>query len=165
MECSLGAQIARHYLQGCRSILAATDHLVSLPYVDPDQVYLGGHSTGGTMVMLVGACSDRFRAIFSLGPVAAAAQYGGDFVYCDPPYVPDTRTAQNAYEYEMSTDDHIDLANVLLNFKGKVIVSGYHSALYKRLYKPWKCVQKKIANHASQSKTKVQKTECIWMNY
>ena len=65
-------------------ILAATDHLVSLPYVDPDQVYLGGHSTGGTMVMLVGACSDRFRAIFSLGPVAAAAQYGGDYVYCDP---------------------------------------------------------------------------------
>jgi hypothetical protein len=65
-------------------ILAATDHLVSLPYVDPDQVYLGGHSTGGTMVMLVGACSDRFRAIFPLGPVAAAAQYGGDFVYCDP---------------------------------------------------------------------------------
>jgi dipeptidyl aminopeptidase/acylaminoacyl peptidase len=65
-------------------ILAAADHLASLPYVDPDQVYLGGHSTGGTMVMLVGACSDRFRAIFSLGPVAAAAQYGGEYVYCDP---------------------------------------------------------------------------------
>ena len=65
-------------------ILAATDHLVSLPYVDPDQIYLGGHSTGGTMVMLVGACSDRFRAVFSLGPVADSGQYGGDFVYCDP---------------------------------------------------------------------------------
>ncbi|MEO2016516.1 MAG: prolyl oligopeptidase family serine peptidase [Fuerstiella sp.] len=64
-------------------ILAATDHLATLPYVDPDQIYLGGHSTGGTMVMLVGACSDRYRAIFSLGPVAAAAQYGGQFVYCD----------------------------------------------------------------------------------
>ena len=35
------------------------------------------------MVMLVGACSDRYRAIFSLGPVAAAGQYGGDYVYCD----------------------------------------------------------------------------------
>lgn len=65
-------------------ILAATDHLASLPYVDPDQIYLGGHSTGGTMVMLVGACSDRFRAIFSLGPVAAAVQYGGEYVYCNP---------------------------------------------------------------------------------
>jgi dienelactone hydrolase len=65
-------------------ILAATDHLAKLPYVDSDQIYLGGHSTGGTMAMLVGACSDRYRAIFSLGPVAAAGQYGGDYVYCDP---------------------------------------------------------------------------------
>ncbi len=65
-------------------ILAATNHLAKLPYVDANQIYLGGHSTGGTMVMLVGAYSDRYRAIFSLGPVAGAAQYGGDFVYCDP---------------------------------------------------------------------------------
>ena len=64
-------------------ILAATDHLAKLPYVDPDQIYLGGHSTGGTMAMVVGACSDRFRAIFSLGPVATARQYGGEHVYCD----------------------------------------------------------------------------------
>ena len=34
--------------------------------------------------MLVGACSDRYRAIFSLGPVAAASQYGGGYAYCDP---------------------------------------------------------------------------------
>ena len=65
-------------------ILAATDYLAGLPYVDGNQIYLGGHSTGGTMVMLVGAYSDRYRAIFSLGPVAAARQYGGNFVYCDP---------------------------------------------------------------------------------
>jgi dipeptidyl aminopeptidase/acylaminoacyl peptidase len=65
-------------------ILAATDHLAALPYVDPSQIYLGGHSTGGTMVMLVGECSDRYRAIFALGPVAAAEQYGGEYIYCDP---------------------------------------------------------------------------------
>lgn len=65
-------------------ILAATDHLAQLPYVDPEQIYLGGHSTGGTMAMLVGECSDRYRAIFALGPVAAAQQYGGEFVYCEP---------------------------------------------------------------------------------
>lgn len=64
-------------------VLAATDHLISLPYIDPNQIYLGGHSTGGTMVMLVGACTDRYKAIFSLGPVAAAGQYGGDYIYCD----------------------------------------------------------------------------------
>ena len=34
--------------------------------------------------MLVGAYTDRYRAIFSLGPAAAAWQYGGNFIYCDP---------------------------------------------------------------------------------
>ena len=65
-------------------VIAATDHLAKLPYVDPDQIYLGGHSTGGTMAMLVGECTDRYRGIFSLGPVASVGQYGGNYVYCDP---------------------------------------------------------------------------------
>ena len=65
-------------------ILAAFDYLAKLPYVDAERIYLGGHSTGGTMVMLVAACSNKFRGIFSLGPVAVASQYGGEFIYCDP---------------------------------------------------------------------------------
>ena len=64
-------------------VLAATDYLAELPYVDPDQIYLGGHSTGGTLAMLIGEYTDRYRGVFSLGPVAAAEQYGGQFVYCD----------------------------------------------------------------------------------
>ncbi|RCS55983.1 peptidase [Bremerella cremea] len=65
-------------------ILAATDFLAQQPYVDPDQIYLGGHSTGGTLAMLVGECSDRYRGIIALGPVASVVQYGGEYVYCDP---------------------------------------------------------------------------------
>ena len=64
-------------------VIAATDTLAKLDYVDPDQIYLGGHSTGGTMVMLIGATTDRYRGIISLGPVATPVQYGGDYVYCD----------------------------------------------------------------------------------
>lgn len=64
-------------------ILAATDYLANLPYVDPDQIYLGGHSTGGTLAMLVGECSDRYKAIFAFGPVAGVVQYGGEYMYCD----------------------------------------------------------------------------------
>ena len=65
-------------------VLAAADHLAALPYVDPEQIYLGGHSTGGTLAMLVGQTSNRFRAVFSLGPVATPLHYGGEFVYCNP---------------------------------------------------------------------------------
>jgi len=61
-------------------ILAAADYLAALPYVDPTRIYLGGHSTGGTLVFLTAEASDRFRAVFSFGPVAAASQYGPEFI-------------------------------------------------------------------------------------
>ena len=65
-------------------ILAAADYLEKLTYVDPDRIYLGGHSTGGTMVLMVAASTDRFRGIVSLGPVSSAGDYGGDYIYCSP---------------------------------------------------------------------------------
>lgn len=87
------------------------------------------------------------------------------FVYADPPYLSETRTSQDAYNYEMTDDDHIELANVLNSFKGKAMISGYSSKLYRRLYQDWRCKKKKIVNHASQKKTKDYKMECIWFNY
>lgn len=86
--------------------------------------------------------------------------------YCDPPYVPDSRVSKKTYEdEEMSIDDHIELCNALLKFKGKVIISGYFSTLYKESFKDWNFKSKQIANHSSQKKVKSTKLECIWMNY
>ena len=64
-------------------ILAATDYLEKLSYVDPERIYLGGHSTGGTLVMLTGEMTDRYRGIIALGPVGEIASYRGNFVYCN----------------------------------------------------------------------------------
>jgi dipeptidyl aminopeptidase/acylaminoacyl peptidase len=64
-------------------VLAAADFLIKQPYVDPQRVYLGGHSTGGTLVMLVAESSDRFRAAFAFGPVHDVRGYGGDYAPFD----------------------------------------------------------------------------------
>jgi acetyl esterase/lipase len=61
-------------------VLAAADFLTKLDYVDPRRLYLGGHSTGGTLVMLVAASTDRFRAVFSFGPAADVSGYGPGFL-------------------------------------------------------------------------------------
>ena len=53
-------------------VLAAAEFLGKQPFVDPQRIYLGGHSTGGTLVLLVAECSDRFRAVFSFGPALSA---------------------------------------------------------------------------------------------
>lgn len=66
-------------------VLAAAEHLKSLDYVDPDRIYLGGHSTGGTLVLLVAAAAPEgtFRAVFSLGPADDPATYGPNYVPYD----------------------------------------------------------------------------------
>lgn len=48
-------------------LLAAVDYAKSRPYVDPERVYVAGHSTGGTLALLAAASSDSFRAVFSFG--------------------------------------------------------------------------------------------------
>ena len=60
-------------------VLAAADFLAKQEYVDPKRIYLGGHSTGGTLVLLVSECSDRFRAVFSFGPVEDVGGYGDEY--------------------------------------------------------------------------------------
>lgn len=49
----------------------------SLDYVDPERIYLGGHSVGGTLAMLVAAMDQNpFRAVFAFGPAAHVGVYG-----------------------------------------------------------------------------------------
>ncbi|WP_198343606.1 alpha/beta hydrolase family protein [Burkholderia ubonensis] len=64
-------------------VLAAADFLARLPYVDPTRIYLGGHSTGGTLVLLTAEVSDRFRAVFSFGPVGRIDLYDKNTLIAD----------------------------------------------------------------------------------
>lgn len=64
-------------------VLAAGDFLAKQPDVDPERIYLGGHSTGGTLVLLVAAYPNHFRAIFSFGPVHSVADYPPQFIPFD----------------------------------------------------------------------------------
>jgi len=61
-------------------IIAAHAFLAALPYVDPNRIYLGGHSTGGTLAFLAAAADPRFRAVFAFGAVADSAVYAPDLM-------------------------------------------------------------------------------------
>lgn len=88
-------------------------------------------------------------------------------IYLDPPYLPTTRekNSRKVYDYEMTEKDHVDLLKSVQNSRGKIIISGYASLLYKKYLKDWNCKKKKIVNHSSQEKTKQVKTEVVWTNY
>ncbi len=46
-------------------VLAAADVLAKLPDVDPDRLFVAGHSVGGTLALLASMTSSRFRAAAS----------------------------------------------------------------------------------------------------
>lgn len=81
--------------------------------------------------------------------------------YCDPPYVHATRKKRQAgnYRFEMSDDDHADLARALSDVSGMVIVSGYRCDLYDSLYSHWTRIDARA--HADGARARV---ESVWIN-
>lgn len=80
--------------------------------------------------------------------------------YVDPPYVLSTRTKRTAlYAQEMNDEDHVELAKVLHQVKGMVVLSGYPSALYDRLYSDWRKVLKSATVQNGGGRV-----ECIWLS-
>lgn len=57
-------------------LVAATRWLKSQPYIDPERVYLGGHSSGGTMALLAAEYASEWAAVFAFGPVTDPQLYG-----------------------------------------------------------------------------------------
>ncbi len=82
--------------------------------------------------------------------------------YCDPPYPHESRGDSNAYLYEMTNEDHLRLAEVLRNVKGKVALSGYHCDLLDELYGNWNVHE---ANSKKIHSVKTERTEVLWTNY
>lgn len=57
-------------------IIAAAEYLAGRRDVDPERIYLVGHSTGATLAVLAAELSSRFEAVFAIGPVTSVLDYG-----------------------------------------------------------------------------------------
>jgi site-specific DNA-adenine methylase len=85
---------------------------------------------------------------------------GKELVYCDPPYLRETRKKYYPlYKYDYTYEQHVELLEVIKSLPCMVMISGYESTLYKQYLKGWHtyCFQA-FANHHMA-------TEWIWMNY
>lgn len=87
--------------------------------------------------------------------------------YLDPPYLHGTRTLKDAYDFEMTEEQHDELLMQLAEIKGKFILSGRPSDLYNNwcVEMRWKCFTHEIDNKSSAAAVKELKTECLWMNF
>lgn len=83
--------------------------------------------------------------------------------YCDPPYIHETRGDSKAYAFEMTNEQHAELADALNAAKGRVALSNYDCSLMENLYpsKRWQKFNFEKTNHS----TKGIRTETLWVNY
>lgn len=115
----------------------------------------------------VAALSRRLRGVIIENTDARAVlvRHDGDDTlhYCDPPYVHATRRVMReghvGYQHELTDADHEALAATLRGLSGMVVLSGYASPLYERLYGDW--VQVSRPTMADGAKPRV---EVLWLN-
>jgi DNA adenine methylase len=98
--------------------------------------------------------------------VEVMAQHDGPDTlhYCDPPYVPETRSQRQwryvrSYRHEMNEQDHRALAVFLREREGMVIVSGYPSELYDELYRGWRRIERDACASSA-----LERKECLWLS-
>lgn len=82
--------------------------------------------------------------------------------YCDPPYPHESRGDSKAYSFEMTNEDHQELAKVLHNIRGKAAVSGYVCELMQDLYGDWRRID---APPRLCHSVKTIRQEALWVNY
>ena len=85
--------------------------------------------------------------------------------YLDPPYLHETRVAPDAYRHEMTVGQHRQLLELLVKVQGKVILSGYPSALYDDMLVGWSRHEIDIASHAAGGRKKAREVEVLWCNF
>jgi DNA adenine methylase len=86
--------------------------------------------------------------------------------YCDPPYLHEARAGGREYgAFEMTKADHRKLLSVLLQCKGKVMLSGYPSALYDTVLSDWTRHVFELPNNAAGGRNKRRMTEVLWCNF
>ena len=91
-------------------------------------------------------------------------------IYCDPPYVPETRVEKERYRHEMSAKDHEELLDLILRSESMIVLSGYSSQLYDDALHDWDRQEFSVPNGADVKNTNAkgsargEKIEVVWRN-
>jgi DNA adenine methylase len=86
-------------------------------------------------------------------------------MYCDPPYLHETRASPDVYEHEMTESDHRRFLAAAKSLKAKVAVSGYPSALYDEALASWNKHVFDVPNNSAGGPSKRRMKETLWVNW
>jgi hypothetical protein len=100
-------------------------------------------------------CADALRWL------SAQTWTGRELVYCDPPYLMESRKCQRRlYACEFAGEgDHIFLIHILKKLPCMVQISGYWNSLYAEMLEGWRLIRFQAMTRGGPAE------ECLWMNY
>ncbi len=102
-------------------------------------------------VELVNGCAHGFLRHYDF--------HGTELIYCDPPYLLQTKTSQRKYRFDYKEQEHIELLTLLKNLPCQIILSGYTSPLYNDLLSEWNTTELQVMNQGGV------RTEKLWFNF
>ena len=102
-------------------------------------------------IHLVHGCAHQFLAEYDY--------QGRELIYCDPPYLLQTRSSRRKYRFDYQEEDHIELLELLKGLPCNVMLSGYPSRLYEDLLDGWSSLELQVMNQAGV------RTEKLWLNF
>jgi DNA adenine methylase len=85
---------------------------------------------------------------------------GHELVYCDPPYLHETRRDTNIYRFEMDDGQHVALLDAIRTLPCMVMISGYWSDLYANALEDWHRLSFQTMTRGGRLAT-----EWLWCNY
>jgi hypothetical protein len=85
---------------------------------------------------------------------------GPELVYCDPPYMHQTRGRPDYYRFEMTDAQHAELLDILKGLPCRVMISGYWTDLYEAQLKGWNATTFQAMTRAGRTAT-----EWLWYNF
>ena len=112
---------------------------------------------------------NRLQRVVILNKTAMEVLHSEDgpetLFYLDPPYLPETKSSKAFGDLEMTVEQHEELLDRIVELHGKVIISGYPSALYEKRLRGWHKHTFTLANHAATGSLKRNMTEVVWCNF
>lgn len=87
---------------------------------------------------------------------------GDELIYCDPPYLMETRSSGRAiYRHEFATEaEHLELLSLLLTIQASIVISGYASRMYDEVLRGWR-----RSTFMTMTRGGRMAEEVLWMNY
>lgn len=101
------------------------------------------HKPKGGWARYVQRLAERLDSVYLFNRTAVEVLKAFDdedvVAFVDPPPMPQTRNVERTSPLMMTAEDHLELADVLRAFRGRVVLTALPCPVYNRLFKAWTC--------------------------